>query len=113
MKLTDKMGEVFDKYHRCDLPRNIKIYHRNGCGPTPRSCHNLLSNSAHTSQLHDLNINIDGFWESIASLRTWNSTKHGSLSKLSFILADTVFMNCVIEAMDYCMDVRRLKISMI
>ena len=111
--LTDSWKDIFDKYHSCDLPTNIKIYHRNGCGPTPRSCHNLLSNSAHTSQLHDLNINIDGFWESIALLRSWNSTKYRSLSKLSYILADTVYMNCVMEAMDYCMDVRNLKTSMI
>ena len=29
---------MFDKYHYCDEKKNMKIIHRNGCGPMPEQC---------------------------------------------------------------------------
>ena len=34
----DPWKTVFHDYHYCDKSTNIKIYHRNGCGPFPEDC---------------------------------------------------------------------------
>eukprot|EP00090_Calanus_glacialis_P016733 TRINITY_DN26183_c0_g1_i1.p1 TRINITY_DN26183_c0_g1~~TRINITY_DN26183_c0_g1_i1.p1 ORF type:complete len:433 (-),score=76.24 TRINITY_DN26183_c0_g1_i1:15-1313(-) len=30
--------EIFHSFHHCDVLKNIKIFHRNGCGPNPEHC---------------------------------------------------------------------------
>ena len=36
----DPWKTVFHDYHYCDKPSNIKIFHKNGCGPSPEECNN-------------------------------------------------------------------------
>ena len=110
--LTDQWADVFDTYHRCDSPTNIKIFHRNGCGPTPQTCNHKLSNSSQLSRIYDLHVNVEGLWESLSSLSKWDSLQRGNLNKLSYVLNDVVIMNCVLEAKQYCMQIRGLKVPL-
>ena len=36
----DPWKTVFHQYHHCEKPTNIRIYHHNGCGPSPEECGN-------------------------------------------------------------------------
>ena len=67
--LTEEWQSIFTEYHMCDKPTNIKIFHRNGCGPTPEACNHQLSNTS-LSHIHDLNLNIEGVWQTLAELPT-------------------------------------------
>ena len=109
--LTEEWQDIFAEYHTCDKPTNIKIFHRNGCGPTPQACNHQLSNTS-LSQIHDLNLNIEGVWQTIAELPTLEKTFLGNLNKLSFLFNDNVIMNCVIEAKKYCLGIKNLKIPL-
>ena len=88
---SDNMPEFF-KTHHCDKPRNINIFHRNGCGPTPGSCHNTIP--ANMSQLYDINIDIDQFWLSVRRKKTF-----------PLLLRDVLYIKCVPPAWQYCLDV--------
>ena len=37
--LTPQWADLFDTYHGCHAPSAVHVFHRNGCGPTPRACH--------------------------------------------------------------------------
>ena len=92
--------DIFHSYHYCDLPRNIKIFHRNGCGPTPKCCgHDYPSNG---SQLHDINVDVEQFWLSVSNINKFERTKLGMFSKL---LSEILFLNCVPDAREFCLNV--------
>ena len=92
--------DIFHSYHHCDLPRNIKIFHRNGCGPTPKCCgHDYPSNG---SQLHDINMDMEQFWLSVSNINKFERTKLGMFSKL---LSEILFLNCVPDAREFCLNV--------
>ena len=105
----------------------IKIFHRNGCGPTPRACGNTqrrhinqsetsilppggeLTNQSVGSQLFNLDISMDGFWSFISNLdKAWRNS-NTKLNKFYFLLNDVVILNCVIQARDYCLRVKNLE----
>eukprot|EP00090_Calanus_glacialis_P000937 TRINITY_DN10676_c0_g1_i1.p1 TRINITY_DN10676_c0_g1~~TRINITY_DN10676_c0_g1_i1.p1 ORF type:complete len:414 (+),score=84.46 TRINITY_DN10676_c0_g1_i1:41-1282(+) len=89
--------DSFHSYHHCDLPRNIKIFHRNGCGPTPRCCGHQYPSKG--SQLHDINVDVEQFWISISD------TNKDEKLKLSNILSDNVILNCVTGGIEFCFKV--------
>ena len=110
--LTPEWAGEWAAYHECESPSEIEIYHRNGCGPTPRACHDNLGEWSLSSSIHDLNIYVEGFWLSLAEMRgqNWNKSRLGSLNKFSYLLNDNVIMNCNLESQDYCLKVKTLKL---
>ena len=58
---------VFDQYHNCDQKKNVKIYHRNGCGPMPEQCgYTPPPDSEYwqgKSHLTDMYMDIEALWE--------------------------------------------------
>ena len=71
--LTPPWEEVFDDYHFCDNRTNLKIVHRNGCGPLPQLCGNTPDpNSPYwkgkKNFFVDLHMNIEALWEIIRDL---------------------------------------------
>jgi len=66
--LRPPFEDVFRDYHYCDLKRNIKIFHLNGCGPTPEQCgYKVHENSVYTrdKSLHFYHIDIEAFWRTM------------------------------------------------
>ena len=110
--LTPEWAGEWAAYHECESPSEIEIYHRNGCGPTPRACHDNLGEWSLSSSIYDLNIYVEGFWLSLAEMRgqKWNKSRLGSLNKFSYLLNDNVIMNCNLESQDYCLKVKTLKL---
>ena len=110
--LTPEWAGQWAEYHSCGPPSKVQIYHRNGCGPTPRCCHDNLEEWDRSSSIHDLNIHVEGFWLSLAEMRgeNWNNSRMGSLNKLSYLLNDNVIMNCNLESQDYCLKVKTLRL---
>ena len=58
----------FDSYHHCDEKKNIKIVHRNGCGPKPQACgYNPEPDSEYwadkKNHYYDIHLNVEFFWE--------------------------------------------------
>ena len=95
--------DSFHSYHHCDLPRNIKIFHRNGCGPTPRCCgHQYLNDRKSVSLLYDVNLDVEQFWLTVSKL---SSLRNSSSEKFSFLLGDSLIMNCVLRAQEFCQQV--------
>jgi hypothetical protein len=92
--------DSFHSYHHCDLPRNIKIFHRNGCGPTPRCCGHQYPTKG--SQLHDINVDVEQLWISIADIKARKSTE---LHRFSLLLRDILLPKCVVSAHDFCVSV--------
>ena len=101
--------ETFNNYHGCDKPSSVHIFHRNGCGPTAQSCGNkeLFQNM---SQIYDINLDIGFLWQIIPNIST--ISKRSKLKKFSNLLNELVIMNCVIEAREYCLGVRKLEIPL-
>lgn len=58
---------VFDKYHYCDVKKNQKIIHRNGCGPMPQQCgYTPPPDSEYwkgKSYITDMYMDIEALWE--------------------------------------------------
>lgn len=58
---------VFDEYHYCDKKRNMKIIHRNGCGPMPEQCGYTPEPDseywAGKSHITDMYMDIEALWE--------------------------------------------------
>ena len=98
--------ESFPKYHFCDKPSNIKIFHRNGCGPTPKFCGYHFPSK--DSQLFDINIDVEQLW---ISLRDLNERPKSHLKKFSLLLRDILIPKCMFSALEYCMQVFQEEIS--
>ena len=65
--------EVFDNYHFCDNKTNLKIVHRNGCGPLPQLCGITPDpNSPYWQDKKnffvDMHVNIEALWLIIRDL---------------------------------------------
>ena len=62
----DPWKTVFHQYHHCEKPTNIRIYHHNGCGPSPEDCGNMpVSFKDFWPYVHFLVqvLDIDYFWK--------------------------------------------------
>ena len=109
--MSEEWREVFDDFHYCDKPTKIKIFHRNGCGPTPKVCGNNLPEDK--SEIYDPEIIMGGLWSLLSDLHhSWNSSET-SLNKFQFLLNEVVVLNCVIQAKEFCVGVRDLNISLV
>ena len=100
--------ETFDKYHECEEPSKVHILHRNGCGPTPKSCAN--NNPDNLSQIYDISIDTGFLWTDLPNISS--ISKSSKLSKFSYLLNDIVIMNCAIQAKEYCLAVRKYEIPL-
>ena len=108
--MSEEWRATFDKFHCCDKPSNIKIFHRNGCGPTPQACGNNLHDDK--SQIYDPEIVMGGLWSLLSDLPSSWKSSGTNLNKFQFLLNDAVVLNCVIQAKDYCVGVRELRVPL-
>jgi hypothetical protein len=108
MYLRPGWEEDFDKYHHCDTHGGRKIVHRNGCGPTPAFCGNIVDGGNRTL-LHDVNLDMEAFWEEIPRLADKNTKS--SLDKFSHLLERSMFINCVHTARNYCVQFGRGEVT--
>ena len=92
--------DIFPAYHHCDLPSNIRVWHRNGCGPTPRTCGHQYPSRG--SQIHDISVDVEQLWVSLAEIKERPKTK---LKKFSLLLRDILLPRCVPSAHNFCMQV--------
>ena len=93
--LRPPMVDIFPSYHQCE--GDIKIWHRNGCGPTPRCCGHHYP--ATGSQIHNLNIDVEQLWIIFA-------TKISD-EKLDFadLVNEIVILNCATGGIEFCYNV--------
>jgi len=71
----------------------------------------VLTNQSVGSQLFNLDISMDGFWSFISNLdKAWRNS-NTKLNKFYFLLNDVVILNCVIQARDYCLRVKKFRDS--
>ena len=89
--------DLFHQYHMCDKPTNIKIFHRNGCGPTPKCCGHIFPSKGST--LNDINIDMEEFWDIFANPNRFQNRT------LPSILANTLIINCADKSREYCLNV--------
>lgn len=65
--LAPPWESVFDSYHYCDAKKNLKIVHRNGCGPKPQLCGYDPDPESefwkNKSFYVDIHLNVEFFWE--------------------------------------------------
>ncbi|XP_023325663.1 xyloside xylosyltransferase 1 isoform X6 [Eurytemora carolleeae] len=69
--LSSPFENIFKSYHYCDRKENIKIFHLNGCGPTPAQCGGNNKSSTVYDKDHDLHfyhIEVQVFWEIMEGL---------------------------------------------
>ena len=66
--LTPPWEDTFDSYHFCDEKRNLKIVHRNGCGPLPQMCGNPRPDptrpywAGKKNFMIHLHMDVEAFW---------------------------------------------------
>lgn len=95
--------DIFPSYHHC--AGDIKIWHRNGCGPTPRCCgHHYPSTGP---QITDLNIDVEQFWIILATKEKEQKLDFGEL------LSEVVVLNCATGGFEFCYDVVNGKASIL
>ena len=95
--LRPPMVDIFPSYHQCE--GDIKIWHRNGCGPTPRCCGHHYPAS---SQIHNLNVDVEQLWISLLEM---NERPTSKLKKFSLLLRDIILPRCVPSAHIFCLQV--------
>lgn len=66
--LAPPWEDTFDQYHYCCTKAEVKIMHRNGCGPTPENCGNTVSpNSTYwegrPSHIYYLHMDVEVLWD--------------------------------------------------
>ena len=62
--------EIFESFHSCKPKALVSIYHTNGCGPTPQSCHfdpNQSQGSLYWAgrniYMEDIHIDVEKLWQ--------------------------------------------------
>lgn len=66
--LTPPWEDTFDLYHYCCPKLEVKIMHRNGCGPTPENCGNTVSPDSkywegRPSHIYYFHMDVEALWD--------------------------------------------------